>query len=155
MKTSVLIGNLVLSLLLITSCSESNDPKVLFDSGEYKKAYALWKPMAENGDLYAQNYLGIQYYLGLGVDRNFQAANKWFEKSASGGFADAQYNLGAMYENGEFVEKSFIDAYKWFYAAKENGNTHAEKRMQALGEEHKLFGNQMNHAAELAKEFIN
>ena len=155
MLTRVLILNLIFSLLVIFSCSESNDPKLLFDSGEYEQAYKIWKPMAEEGDLYAQNYLGIQYYLGLGVDRDYKMANKWFEKAASGGFADAQYNLGGMYENGEFVETNYVDAYKWFYAAKENGNTHAERRMQALGEEHKLFGNQMNHAAELAKEFIH
>ncbi len=150
----VLVVNLILSLILITACSESNDPKILFDLGKYEKAFKLWEPMAEDGDLYAQNYLGIQYYLGLGADRNYKKANRWFEKAASDGFADAQYNLGGMYENGEFVEKSYVDAYKWFYAAKKNGNTHAERRMQALGEEHKLFPNQMKHAVELAKDFI-
>lgn len=145
----------LLIVILISGCSEENDPKTLFDKGKYKEASELWKPMAENGDLYAQNYLAIQYYLGLGVNRDYKMAKQWFEKAASNGFADAQYNLGNMYENGEFVEKNYVDAYKWFYAAKENGNVHAEKRMQSLGEEHKLFPNQMNHAASLAKEFIN
>ena len=63
------------------SCSQSDDPKLFFDKGQYEKAYALWQPLANNGDLVAQNYIGIHYYLGLGIKRNLGLANKWFQFS--------------------------------------------------------------------------
>jgi TPR repeat protein len=140
---------------LITACGESGDPKALFDKGEYTKAYKQWQPLANNGDLTAQNYIGIHHYLGLGIQRNHKIAKEWFEKAAVNGFADAQYNLAVMYENGEFVKQDYVTAYMWFYLANQNGNTNAPKRMQALAEEHKLFPNQMNRALELAKEYLH
>ncbi len=143
---------LVVLLIMLFACTESDDPKYLFDQGKYKEASKLWLPLAKQGDPVAQNYIGIIHYLGLGRDRNHKEAMQWFEKSAVSGYADAEYNLGVMYENGESVKKDYVIAYKWFYLAKENGNTHAEKRMQAMAEEHKLFPNQMKHAVEQAKE---
>lgn len=146
---------LAILLIILTACTENNDPKTLFDLGKYKQAHSLWLPLAKAGDPVAQNYIGIIHYLGLGRDRDYKVAKQWFEKSAVSGFADAQYNLGVMYENGESVEKDYVIAYKWLYLAKENGNTHAEKRMQGMAEEHKLFPNQMKRAVELAKKNNN
>lgn len=143
---------LIVFLIFFFACADSKDPKVLFDKGEYQKAYVLWLPLANNGDLTAQNYIGIHHYLGLGVKRNYKLAKGWFEKAAVKGLPDAQYNLGVMYENGEYVDKDYISAYKWFYLAKQNGNDHASRRMKALSEEHKLFPNQMRRAVELAKQ---
>jgi len=143
----------VLILFFVGACSETNDPKILFDKGEYKKAYSLWQPLAKDGDLFAQNYIGIHHYLGLGTKRDYKLAKEWFEKSAKQGFVDAQYNLGVMYENGEFVKQDYMTAAMWFSLALENGNAHAKRRMQALLDEHKLFPNQYNRAKELAKQY--
>lgn len=146
---------LIVFLIFFFACADSNDPKVLFNKGEYQKAYVLWQPLANKGDLVAQNYLGIHHYLGLGVNRDYRAAKEWFEKAAVNGFADAQYNLGVMYENGDFVEQNYVTAYKWFYLAKQNGNLNAVKHMKGMAEERKLFPNQINRAKELAKEYMN
>ena len=137
------------------SCSQSDNPKLFFDKGQYGKAYALWQPLANNADLVAQNYIGIHHYLGLGVERNLGLANKWFEKSALGGFSDAQYNLGVMYENGEYIKQDFIIASMWFYVASKNGSSNAKKRIQGLLNDDKLFPNQYNHAKNLAKKYLN
>jgi len=141
-------------LSLSLACSQSDNPKHYFDKGQYKKSLILWKSLANNGDLVSQNYLGIQYYLGLGVERNLELAKKWYEKSASQGFADAQYNLGAMYMNGELVEQDFLTASMWFYAASENGNKKAKKRIDSLLNDDKLFPNQYNHAKTLAEKYL-
>jgi len=146
---------LVVLLIMLSACAESDDPLLLFEQGKYKQASRIWLPLAKTGDPIAQNYIGITYYLGLGKDRNHKEAMQWFEKSAVSGYADAEYNLGVMYENGESVNKDYVTAYKWFYLAKENGNTHAEKRMQAMAEEHKLFPNQMKLAVELSKKALD
>jgi len=139
---------------LSNACSGESDPKILFDQGKYNKAYNLWEPLANKGDLTAQNYIGIHHYLGLGTSRNLRLAKTWFEKAAIKGFADAQYNLGVMYENGEFVKQDYVIAYMWFYLANQNGNSNAAKHMEGMAEEHKLFPNQMKHAVELSREYF-
>lgn len=142
---------LILLLFLISGCGDNDDPKVLFEQGKYEKAYDLWMPLANDGDAEAQNYIGIHHYLGLGKNRDYRLAKQWFEKAATNGFADAQYNLGVMYENGQYVKQDYVIAYMWFYLANHNGNHNAEKRMKSMGDDHKLFPNQMNHAIELSK----
>ncbi len=142
-------------VILLAACSKESDPKTLFDQGDYESALIQWQLLAEEGHPEAQNYLGIHYYLGLGVKRNLKTSRQWFEKAAINGFADAQYNFGSMYENGESVKQDFVTAYMWFYLALKNGNKNAERRMQTLTEEHKLFPNQVKRAVDLAKEYSN
>jgi len=99
------------------ACSKNSSPEELFKQGDYKSSYNAYMQLAKEGNAEAQNYIGIHYYLGLGVPRNYEKAKEWFEKSAKNKFADAQYNLGGMYENGEFVKKDYQMAYMWLYAA--------------------------------------
>tara|TARA_R110000782_G_scaffold196430_2_gene285760 strand:- start:278 stop:697 length:420 start_codon:yes stop_codon:yes gene_type:complete len=139
----------------LNACSDTDAPEVLFEQGQYKKAFSLWQPLAKEGDLKAQNFIAIHYYLGLGIKRDHKLARQWFEKAAINRFPDAQYNLGVMYENGEGVVQDYVVAYMWLYMADQNGNTNASKRMQRLAEEHKLFPNQMKHAVEQAKELYH
>ncbi len=141
----------LLILIFISGCSDSDDPKVLFEQGKYEKAYVLWLALANDGDPLAQNYIGIHHYLGLGKKRDYNTAKQWFEKAASNDSADAQYNLGVMYENGQSVKQDYVTAYMWFYLANKKGNHNATKRMQSMGDDHKLFPNQMNRAIELSK----
>ncbi len=143
----------VIFIFLLTSCTENNDPKVLFEQGKYEKSLPLWAAQANKGDLLAQNYIGIQYYLGLGTEKNYKQAKEWFEKSAIQGSADAQYNLGVMYDNGQYVKQDYVTAAMWYSMAIELGNEHARRRMQGLLDEHKLFPNQYNRAKELAKQY--
>ena len=142
---------LYIVLILSSACADINDPKILFEKGQYKKAYSLWKSLARDGDSIAQNYVGIHYYLGLGTKRNYKQAKEWFEKSAIQGFVDAQYNLGVMYENGQHVKQNYVTAAMWYSLAIDN--EHAGRRMQGLLDEHKLFPNQYNRAKELAKQY--
>ena len=145
---------LFVAFFLLVACAESIDPKAHFDTGNYKKSYQLWLPMAEAGDPIAQNYLGIHHYLGLGKPRDYRKAKNWFEKAAADGLADAQYNLGTMYENGEYVEIDYMRAYMWLFAAHTNGNTNAANRMWGITGDHKLFGNQVALAEEQAQQYI-
>ncbi len=148
----VFIFNIVL-LLILSACTESKDPKFLFDQGKYEKSFPLWGVLANEGDSFAQNYIGIHYYLGLGTEKNYKQAKEWFEKSAIQGSADAQYNLAVMYENGQHVKQDYVTAAMWYSLAIVNKNEHARRRMQGLLDEHKLFPNQYNRAKELAKQY--
>jgi TPR repeat protein len=143
----------VFLVFLLAACTESNDPKVLFDAGNYEESFPLWAALANKGDSFAQNYVGIHYYLGLGIGRNYKEAKEWFEKSAIQGLPDAQYNLAVMYENGQHVKQDYTTAAMWYSIAIELGNEKARRRMQGLLDEHKLFPNQYNRAKELAKQY--
>ena len=56
-----------------------------FESGDYKKALSIFRPLAEANDANAQFYMGWMYDEGNGVTENDQEALKWYEKSAKSG----------------------------------------------------------------------
>lgn len=48
-----------------------------YEKQNYSEALGLFTPLAEAGDKSAQNYLGIMYQSGYGVDVNHNEAVKW------------------------------------------------------------------------------
>ncbi|MHB9148099.1 MAG: patatin-like phospholipase family protein [Candidatus Amoebophilus sp.] len=77
-------------------------------------------------DMEAQYNLGIMYYKGWGVDKNYQEAKEWYEKAAQQGYAAAQCNLGWMYLNGEGVDKNYQEAKEWYEKAAKQGLASAQ-----------------------------
>ncbi len=98
-------------------------------SGEQIEEYLR---RAEEGDVDAQYNLGIIYYHGEGVSRNFEEAIHWFHKAAESGDADAQYNLGFMYGRGEGVEKNHEQSLEWFKRASQQGHTGASEILEKM-----------------------
>ena len=145
---------LVVLLLMLSACGQSDDPRVAFKKGDYEKAFNLWMPMANNGDAEAQNYLGVHYYLGLGTSRNYKEAVKWFEMAAKSGYPDAQRNLGDMYHYGRGVPQDFYHAYIWYFAASQQGHENAKLSLENIAGNNKLTPNQQMHAKIEANSFI-
>ncbi len=77
----------------------------------------IWLPMAQEGDLKAQNYVGEIYEKGIGGTPQYRQAAEWYLKAAEKGFAAAQVNLGALYERGLGVEASQEKAAFWYRKA--------------------------------------
>ena len=71
-----------------------------YERQDYKTAYKLWLPLAEQGDALAQFNLALMYEDGQGVPQDYQEAFKWYRLSAEQGLSNAQYNVGNMYETG-------------------------------------------------------
>jgi hypothetical protein len=93
------------------------------------RAYAA----ARDGDLAAQNNLGDMYYFGTnGLDRDYQQALKWYEKSAGQGFRNAQYNLARLFENGQGTRRNPDIALKWYKRAADQGDEDAAEAMKRL-----------------------
>jgi len=91
--------------------------------------YHQWhKKIAEQGDSYAQRFLGASYYLGLGITQDYAEAAKWYKKAAEQEDRVAQNILGAMYEKGKGVSKNFVEAYKWFSLSEETVDGHMYKK---------------------------
>ena len=70
----------------------------------------------------AINNLGVACENGLGVDRDFKAAAKWYRAAAEQGDALGEANLGQLYFDGRGVPFDLIQAYKWFKLSANQGN---------------------------------
>lgn len=83
---------------------------------------------AEQGDLSAQNNLGLCYYYGDGVEEDPSQAMEWFRRAAEQGLADAQTNLGVCCQKGG-TEQDLAQAAEWFRRAAEQGNLYAQHNL--------------------------
>lgn len=79
--------------------------------------------------------LGIAYYLGRGVPRDYVKARGFFEASAGKGCAKAMFNLGVMFENGFGAERDPERAMKNYLQAADLGNA---KAMYNVGTMHRF-----------------
>ena len=75
-----------------------------------EKTVDWYKKSADQGNAVAQSQLGMMYYVGEGVSKDYKKASCWFKKSALQGIAPAQYNLGVMYSNGNGVSQDYKKA---------------------------------------------
>jgi len=88
-----------------------------YDRADYKTALRVWQPLAEQGDMAAQTYVGAIYEKGLGVLPNFEEAAKWYRLAAEQDYSRAQHALGYLYELGLGVEKNPQEAFRWYRKA--------------------------------------
>jgi len=70
--------------------------------------------MAEQGNAYAQDNLGVMYEYGQGVPQDYAEAVKWFRKAAEQGYAPSQFKLGYKYEKGPRDSANHSEAVKWY-----------------------------------------
>ncbi len=84
-----------------------------YQRGDYETALKLWRPLAAQGNAFAQSNLGFMYDSGQGVPRDLSEAAKWYRLAAEQGNPRAQSNLGSMYAAGEGVPQDNVQAYVW------------------------------------------
>lgn len=73
-----------------------------WQQGDYDRAVAQWRPLAESGDADAQFNMGQAYKLGRGVKADMRAAMDWYRKAAAQGHGRAEDNLGLlMFRDGD------------------------------------------------------
>lgn len=73
-----------------------------WQQGDYAKAVAEWRPLAQAGDPDAQFNLGQAYKLGRGVQPDLNVALDWYRKAAQQGHLRAEDNLGLlMFQQGD------------------------------------------------------
>ena len=80
---------------------------------------------AKHGDVYAQGMLGDKYFNGIGVEKNFEEAVKWYRKSAEQGTAEGQWRLGQCYRYARGVQRNIREALFWYKKAAEQGHEKA------------------------------
>src|SRR5207244_12351960 len=77
---------------------------------------------ARQGDAAAQFELGMRYFTGSQVMRDFVQAASWWQKAAKQENTLAQLNLAVMYQNGIGVPRDLVQAYEWYRKAAEHGD---------------------------------
>ena len=91
--------------------------KKLEEQGDSVTAVQYYQKAADLGNAEAQYSLGLCYYKGKGVEKDFKQAVLWYRKSADQGNAEAQNHLGYCYENGYGVTKDLEQAVSWYRKA--------------------------------------
>lgn len=89
------------------------------------------KAKAEAGDAESEYQVGLRYYNGEGLPKDFGEAVKWFRKAAEQNVAMAQFKLGTSYDFGEGVAKDDVEAVKWHRKAAEQNVAMAQANLGA------------------------
>ncbi len=106
-----------------------------YEKGDYATALREWRPLAEQGDVIAQYYLGWLYDNGEGVELDYSQALRWYRLAAEQGDADAQHSIGILYHNGQGVSQDYEEAIKWFVLAAEQDYLRAQNALGSIYEE--------------------
>jgi len=102
-----------------------------YERGDYKTAYKIILPLAEEGYINYQFNLGIMYSEGQGVPQDYDEAIKLYRLAAEQRLVNAQYKLGMMYSKGQ-VQHDYDEAIKWFRLAAEQGDVAAKSQLDLL-----------------------
>uniref|UniRef100_U9SJG8 BED-type domain-containing protein n=2 Tax=Rhizophagus irregularis (strain DAOM 181602 / DAOM 197198 / MUCL 43194) TaxID=747089 RepID=U9SJG8_RHIID len=92
----------------------------------YPSAVQWYQKDAENGNVFAQYFLGKCYENGDGFEKDEYKAFEWYKKSAEKEYSKAQCRLGFFYKNGVGTEKDLEEAFNWYQKAAENGCKEAQ-----------------------------
>ena len=103
-----------------------DDGWVVYTRGEYEAALNIWLPLAEQGDVDAQYYLGLMYNVGEGVAADNAEAVRWYRRAAEQGDPYAQDSLGTMYDFGEGVPVDDVEAVRWYRLSAEQNYVGAQ-----------------------------
>lgn len=99
---------------------------------DYYKARECFEKAAEEGNEYAESYLGLFWEKGYGGEKDIEKALYWYKKAALKGNAFSQYSLGYIYFTGEVVEQNLEYSFKWYKEAAENGFAPAQYALSYL-----------------------
>lgn len=153
---------LTLAAIATVACGgpqQSEEPKEVpqteegaYEESVYAEARSEWEPLAQQGDPISQKNLGVMYYLGQGVPRDYGQAFDWFTKAASQGENVAQQFLGVMYAEGQGADRDETKALMWLILSAEQGNSSSIRRHDELMA--KMPAEQVSEAKKLAMDWM-
>jgi hypothetical protein len=108
---------------------------------------------AEGGDAEAQLFVGRNYWVGAGVDKDYAKAAEWLSRAAEQGNAQAQHLLGIMYTcciRTSRSDESWEFSHLWFSLAAENPEQHDESQKMLGVVESTLSADRLRRARTIA-----
>jgi TPR repeat protein len=117
-----LLTHIIAIVLTVLACAPVTagpleDATVAVGRGDYPTALRLFRPLADQGNSYAQHSLSAMYAKGIGVPQDYAEAIKWLRLAADKGLAIAQNDMGIMYRQGWGVVQDNTEAVSWFRRA--------------------------------------
>jgi hypothetical protein len=98
-----------------------------YDVEDYARAFEIWLPLAQTGNMAAQRNVANMLRQGLGTPQDLPRAVYFYRRAADAGLVNAMINLGAMIRVGEGVdEPDPHEAARWFYRAARAGDPRAQ-----------------------------
>ena len=129
-----------------------------YKNEDYETSHNLILPLAKKGFAQAQYNLGVMYFNGKGVIKDYSNAIKWWNLAADQGNDKAQYILGVMYEEGKGVKKNLKTAKTWFQLASNQGLAKAKEKLTTLLDKtkgHLQEDTNISEELKSSKELIN
>ena len=123
-----------LLLLALLAASPSwaapiDDARAANAKGDYATELRIVRPLAAQGEAWAQLRLGFMYHKGEGVVQDHAEAVRLYKLAAAQGNAGAQSNLGFMYHKGEGVVQDHAEAVRLYKLAAAQGNASAQHNL--------------------------
>lgn len=103
------------SALASADAGTLEDARDLMEAGEFEAAMEAFLPLARAGNADAEEFIGVMYALGLGVEKDPERAFDWYLRSAMKGHPGAQSGVGWYYELGlGMPAPDLVRAYLWY-----------------------------------------
>jgi len=83
----------------------------------------------QQGDGRAAHRLGLMYYRGQGVTRDYASARDWWMTGVEQGDASSAFNLGVLYRRGLGVERDMARTIEWWRRAAQAGLAEAQNAL--------------------------
>ena len=91
-----------------------DDALAAYRSGDEVAAIRMLTPLAESGNVKAQDTLGDIYWYGDGTPANCAASLSWSKRSAELGSGEGANAMGFNYSVGQCIEQNDAKAIEWY-----------------------------------------
>lgn len=96
------------------------------DANKFTAAMLHFRRAADLGNAMAAHWIGLLYFRGQGVNRDYAQSMEWERKAADKGLAVAQYDMGNFYYSAWGVPQNFPEAFMWYRKASDGGFADAQ-----------------------------
>ncbi len=127
------ITSMARAIGLKRSVLTADEPYAAYYNANYATALRLARLLAQDeGDARAQSLLGLMYYRGHGVTRDYAEAANWFRLAANQGDVDSQFYFGVMLSEGQGMPQDYAEGAKWFRLAADQNDPQAQYNLGVL-----------------------
>jgi len=92
-----------------------------WSKGNYAQAHELLSPLSAQGSEVAQYIIGLMYFRGKVVKKDYKKSIKFLNLSAEQGYMRAQHKLGNIYTGNLLGKPDYRKASEWFRLASKQG----------------------------------
>jgi|GEM_PF-862723 len=107
----------------------------MFQRGFYDEAIEQWRVDAEAGDSYAAYRLGIEYFDGQVIERDFEMAARYHQLASDLGNPAAMFELASFYEAGLGLDQNIMEAAAWYLESAQRGFPPSQHNVATMFEE--------------------